>query len=43
MVINRPSKRMLIFFHSAAAGTGEPAIETRCLVDFQQPVKTGGG
>jgi hypothetical protein len=43
MVINRPSKRMLIFFHSAAGGTGEPTIETRCLVDFQQPVKTGGG
>lgn len=36
MVINRPSKRMILFFHPQANGSGQPRIESRCLVDFRQ-------
>lgn len=36
MVINRPSKRMLVFFHPAKDPGGAERIETRCLVDFRQ-------
>lgn len=36
MVINRPSKRMILFFHPSAGTSGEVKIESRCLVDFRQ-------
>lgn len=36
MVINRPSKRMLLFFHPGKGPGGEANVEARCLVDFRQ-------
>lgn len=36
MVINRPSKRMLVFFHPSTDAAGGASIDTRCLVDFRQ-------
>lgn len=41
MVINRPTKRMLVFFHPTPGTPGGGAIETRCLVDFRQDGKGG--
>ncbi len=36
MVINRPSKRMLLFFHPKNGPSGKVSVEARCLVDFRQ-------